>query len=208
MRIWLPTLTLDSIPTHHHLQGMVLFTLTATVPSLRPPPCPPGSSACRAPSAGQNAVLYVAVALGCAGTGGTRFNLATMGANQFDRPRDQNVFFNWYFFVMYVAAIIGSTAVVYVQDNVGWGWGFGVCAAANAASVVVLLLGTGYYRGAAPEGSPYVGLARALVAAARKWSVAAPPAGVEHYYFGGGPGEGKRRVPTASFRYGGSSLSD
>ncbi|MQM06241.1 hypothetical protein Taro_039062 [Colocasia esculenta] len=183
------------------LLGMVLFTLTATVGSLRPPPCPPGANACKSPSPGQNAVLYLAVALGCAGTGGTRFNLATMGANQFDNPRDQNVFFNWYFFVMYVAGIIATTAVVYVQDNVSWGWGFGICTAANAASVVVLLLGAGYYRGATPGGSPYVGLARVLVAATRKWRVAAAreEATEVEYYCGSSSGE-KHKVPTGSFR--------
>lgn len=190
-----------SSTTFRQPQGTALFTSTATAGALRPPPCQPASSAaCREPSAGQNALLYMAVTLLCMGAGGTGFNMATMGANQFDRPADQGTFFNWYFFVMNVGAIIGSTVVVYVQDNVSWGWGFGACAAASAAGVTALLLGARYYRSAVPEMSPLLGLARVLVAAGRKWRTPAMAESTEYYYGGSGEGKPKLQSPTPSFR--------
>ena len=53
--------------------------------------------------------------------------MATMGANQFDKPEDQGIFFNWYFFAVYVTALISATAIVYIEDSVSWGLGFGLC---------------------------------------------------------------------------------
>nr|CAD1828865.1 unnamed protein product [Ananas comosus var. bracteatus] len=108
----------------HCYQLGVLFTVTAAVPSLRPMPCSLSSDSCKPASAGQLAVLYAAVALLAVGAGGTRFNSATVGANQFDKAQDQEVFFNWFFILLYAASIIGATAIVYIQDRVSWALGF------------------------------------------------------------------------------------
>ena len=35
-------------------------------------------------------------------------------------------FFNVYFFGLELAKLTAATAVVYVQENVGWGWGLGI----------------------------------------------------------------------------------
>ncbi|KAL6865029.1 hypothetical protein ACP4OV_016180 [Aristida adscensionis] len=150
------------------LQSFVLFTLSAALPSLRPPPCAPPAAACQHGTPGQLAVLYAAVCLLAIGAGGTRFNLATMGADQFASLRDQDTFFNWYFVFLNTSFLIGDTVVIYLQDDVSWSLGFGVCVATSAASLVVLLLGVRYYRMPAPKGSPYTGLARVVVAAVRK----------------------------------------
>ncbi|KAK4852260.1 hypothetical protein QYF36_022459 [Acer negundo] len=66
--------------------------LTASLNSLRPPQCEIGSSLCKSPSKLQFAVLYGGLALGCIGFGGGRFTLATMGANQYDKQKDQGNF--------------------------------------------------------------------------------------------------------------------
>ncbi|CAM0947601.1 unnamed protein product [Alopecurus aequalis] len=149
--------------------AFVLFTLSAALPSLRPPQCPaPSDPSCQHGTPGQFAVLYAAVFLLAIGTGGTRFNVATMGAAQFSRSRDQDTFFNWYFVFLYTSYLVGDTAIVYIQDGVSWALGFGVCLATTVFSFVMLLAGARYYRPPAPKGSPYSELARVIVAAVRK----------------------------------------
>ncbi|VAI30595.1 unnamed protein product [Triticum turgidum subsp. durum] len=164
--------------------SFVLFTLSAALPSLRPPRCPAPSAACQRGTPEQLAVLYAAVSLLAIGTGGTRFNVATMGADQFGGARDQDTFFNWYFVFLYASFLIGDTAIVYIQDGVSWALGFGVCLAATAFSLVLFLLGARYYRMPAAKGSPYSELARVVVAAVRKARVRVGALGPVRYYVG------------------------
>ncbi|EMS54229.1 putative nitrate excretion transporter 3 [Triticum urartu] len=164
--------------------SFVLFTLSAALPSLRPPYCPAPSAVCQRGTAGQLAVLYAAVSLLAIGTGGTRFNVATMGADQFGGARDQDTFFNWYFVFLYASFLIGDTAIVYIQDGVSWALGFAICLAATAFSLVLFLLGARYYRMPAPNGSPYSELARVVVAAVRKARVHVGALGPVPYYVG------------------------
>ncbi|KAK1285755.1 Nitrate excretion transporter 1 [Acorus calamus] len=178
--------------------GMVLFTLTASLPSLHPHQCPNASTSTVAcgPSTSQMAVLYSALALMVIGGGGSRFTNATLGADQFSIARDQNVFFNWYFVVFYVSYIIGSTVIVYIEDNVGWGLGLGICAVANAAAMVVLLIGRRFYRVTKASGSPFTGLVQVMVASTVKWGM--DKEGAEYYY--GSKLDG-RSPPSRSFRF-------
>ncbi|EXC33229.1 Nitrate excretion transporter 1 [Morus notabilis] len=111
-----------------NLLGVILFALTAMLDCLRPPRCEKGSlglGLCKSPSRVQFVVLYSGLALLSVGAG-TCSVIATMGANQLDRPEDCRILFNWFFFINYVCAVIGST-VVYVEDNVSWALGFGMC---------------------------------------------------------------------------------
>jgi peptide/histidine transporter 3/4 len=172
------------IPSNVILQSFVLFTLSAALPSLRPPHCPTPSAACQQGTPGQLAVLYAAVFLLAVGTGGTRFNMATMGADQFSTSRDQDTFFNWYFAFLYASFVAGETAMVYLQDGVSWSLGFGVCLAATAFSLVMLLLGARYFRMPPPKGSPYSELARVVVAAVRKGRVDVGALDHAQYYVG------------------------
>ncbi|XP_043701386.1 protein NRT1/ PTR FAMILY 2.7-like [Telopea speciosissima] len=149
------------------LLGIILLTLTAMLDSLRP-------SHGETPSRLQLGVLYSALTLTSIGLGGTRFTIATMGADQLIKPKDQGVFFNWYFFTIYVSSVISFTAIVYVEDNVGWGWGFGLSAAVNAVGLAVFWAGKRYYRSVKPKGSPFVSLARVVVATIRKWKLVVP----------------------------------
>ncbi|KAJ4979689.1 hypothetical protein NE237_010469 [Protea cynaroides] len=146
------------------LLGIILLTLTATLHSLRPSD---GETASRL----QLGVLYSALMLASIGVGGTRFTMATMGADQFIKGKDQGVFFNWYFFTFYVANVISFTAIVYVQDNFGWILGFGLCMGTNAIGLAIYLVGGRYYRCVKPKGSPFISLARVLVATIRKWNL-------------------------------------
>lgn len=102
------------------------------------------------------------------GVAGTRFTIATMGADQFDTPKQRQVSFNWYVFTLYTSSVIATTAIVFVEDNVGWAWGFGICAAFNVVGLAVFLSGKRFYRRVEAQGSPFVGLARVVAAALRK----------------------------------------
>ncbi|KAJ4725953.1 protein NRT1/ PTR FAMILY 2.7-like [Melia azedarach] len=159
------------ISTFISLLGITLLTLTASFDSLRPQQCKIGSSFCKTPSKTQLAVLYASIALSCIGIGGSRFTLATMGANQFDKPEDQGIFFNWFFIAFYSASVISTTAFVYVEDSVSWTLGFCLCIAANFAAFAIFLLGKRFYRHEKPQGSPFLALARVIVATVRKWKV-------------------------------------
>ena len=64
--------------------------------------------------------------------------------------------------------LVAVTAVVYVQDNVGWGWGLGVPAACMGVSVAAFVAGYPMYRRLHPAGSPFTRLAQVVAAAARK----------------------------------------
>ncbi|KAF8395016.1 hypothetical protein HHK36_018955 [Tetracentron sinense] len=183
------------------LLGMILLTLTATVHSLRPPPCTSGSDTCETPSKLQFAILYTVIATAAIGAGGTRFTVATMGADQFDKPKDQAIFFNWYFFTLYVSSIISSTAIVYVQDNVGWGLGFGLGIVANVIGIAFFLFGIRHYRYVKPQGSPFTSLARVVVATIRKRKVSVSLGSEDYYYEGSGVTKLPSPTPTSSFRF-------
>ncbi|KAF0910407.1 hypothetical protein E2562_002872 [Oryza meyeriana var. granulata] len=154
--------------------ALVVFTLTASVPGLRPPACIPGAPGmppCETATAGKMAALYAGVFLLSVSAAGARFNQATMGADQFESLADRDVFFNWYFIFVYGSAVLGSTVLVYVQDEVSWELGFGLAGVASVVALAALLLGGRYYRRPAAQGSPFTGIARVIVAAARKRKV-------------------------------------
>ncbi|GMY19037.1 protein NRT1/ PTR FAMILY 2.6-like [Fagus crenata] len=165
------------------LLGIVLLTLTTTLDPLRPHPCDNGSSLCTPPSTVQYAVLYTGLALACVGSGGTRFTLATMGANQFDKPKDQGIFFDWYFFTFYLALAVSNTVIVYIEDNVSWRLGFGLSAITNFIALALFFFGNRFYLHDKPQGSPFTGLVRVIVATIRKWK-AKLSSNIEDYYFG------------------------
>ncbi|OMO91425.1 Proton-dependent oligopeptide transporter family [Corchorus olitorius] len=150
------------------LLGLIMLTLTAKLGSLRPPPCETGSNLCQAPSKQQMAILYVSLTMASVGFGGTRYALATVGANQLDKPKDKDTFFNWFFFIWYSVWMISSTALVYVEDSISWGLGYGISFAANFVAVVIFFAGYKIYRHDKPQGSPFTALIRVVVAAVRK----------------------------------------
>ncbi|EOY18514.1 Nitrate excretion transporter 1, putative [Theobroma cacao] len=165
------------------LLGMILLTLTTTIHSLKPSPCAMGASTCPTPSKLQFAVLYIALALASLGVGGTRFTIATMGADQFDDAKDQGIFFNWYFLALYIANCVSLTALIYIQDNVSWGLAFGICTVLNAIALVLFLSGKRFYRRIKPKRSPFLSILCVIFAAIRKRNVPGT-FGSQDYYYG------------------------
>ncbi|KAK1589255.1 hypothetical protein Q3G72_032018 [Acer saccharum] len=150
--------------------GMTFLTLTATLPGLRPT-CD-GNDNCNATEA-QSAATFVALYLIALGTGGIKPCVSSYGADQFDdadevEKKHKGSFFNWFYFSINVGALIASSVLVWVQDNVGWGWGFGIPAVAMAIAVAFFFSGTRLFRNQKPGGSPLTRLCQVVVASIRK----------------------------------------
>lgn len=160
----------------------MLLLLTAAINHLRPPACENGSNMCKYPSELQLAIIYLALVLASLGNAGTRFTIAPMGADQFDSPKHQGIFFNWYIFTMYTATVISSTAIVYVQDSISWTLGFILCAVANVLGLAIFLAGGRFYRIDKPQGSPFKSLAQVIVAAFSKRKVVLLENGEDKYH--------------------------
>ncbi|KAK4719912.1 hypothetical protein R3W88_018250 [Solanum pinnatisectum] len=154
------------------LLGAILLALTTTVDSLRPTPCEVGSTSCTPKPKIQYVVLYAAIVLVTLGNASLRSTLATMGANQFDKPKDQGVFFNWFFFLPFW----------FYYYNVSWKAGYIICVAANVVGAAIFLLGTRFYNNSKPEGSPFTSLARVVVASIRKRKLPLPSTSEDFYH--------------------------
>ncbi|KAK4278609.1 hypothetical protein QN277_016435 [Acacia crassicarpa] len=155
--------------------GMILLTLSASVPGIKPT-C--HGEDCHATD-GQSAICFVALYLIALGTGGIKPCVSSYGADQFDdadevEKEHKSSFFNWFYFSINIGALIASSLLVYVQDNVGWGWGFGIPAVTMALAVVSFFSGTRMYRNQKPGGSPLTRNFQVIVASIRKHKVAVP----------------------------------
>lgn len=160
---------------------MSLLTLAVSVSALRPPSCPGVKDEdCDKKASGlQVGIFYCALYIIAAGTGGTKPNISTMGADQFDdfepKERKQKLsFFNWWMFSIFFGTLFSNTFLIYIQDNVGWTLGYGLPTIGLMVSVLVFLVGSKFYRHKLPSGSPLTRIVQVLVAAARKWKEPAP----------------------------------
>uniref|UniRef100_A0A5B6ZRY1 Peptide transporter PTR3-A-like n=2 Tax=Davidia involucrata TaxID=16924 RepID=A0A5B6ZRY1_DAVIN len=170
-----------------YLSGMCLLTLAVSVPGLRPPRCTAVNVAdCEKATPLELAVFYAALYILAIGTGGTKPNISTIGADQFDdfdpKEKSQKLsFFNWWMFSIFIGILFGNTILVYIQDNVGWALGYGIPTVGLAVAIVIFLVGTPLYRHKVPSGSPFTRMARVIVAALRKWRVPIPTDSKELY---------------------------
>ncbi|PAN19535.1 hypothetical protein PAHAL_3G280500 [Panicum hallii] len=149
--------------------GMVFLTLSAVVPSLSPPPCAKNAIGCQRASSSQIAVLYLSLLCTTTAPG--------LELDAHGRPRDAKPmwsFFNIYFFGIELAKLTAATAVVYVQENVGWGWGLGIPTLTMLAAVIAFVSGYSLYVRLPPGGSPLVRLAQVTAAAFNKRRAAVP----------------------------------
>ncbi|XP_004292229.1 PREDICTED: peptide transporter PTR3-A-like [Fragaria vesca subsp. vesca] len=165
-----------------YLVGMSLLTLAVSLPALRPPSCDHGiklEDCERRATPFQVAIFYCGLYIIALGTGGTKPNISTMGADQFDEfePKEKTQklsFFNWWMFSIFFGTLFSNTILIYIQDNVGWALGYGLPTIGLAFSILVFLTGTKFYRHKLPSGSPFSRIAHVLVAYIRKWRVPIP----------------------------------
>lgn len=163
-----------------YLSGISMLTLAVSVSGLKPPTCPdPNETYCKTASTLQLAVFFGALYTIAIGTGGTKPNISTIGADQFDEfePKEKAhklSFFNWWMFGIFSGTLFANTVLVYIQDNVGWTLGYGLPTAGLAISILIFLVGTPFYRHRKPTGSPFTKMAMVIVAAFRKSKVPIP----------------------------------
>lgn len=159
---------------------MCLLTLSVSLPSLKPPKCIQNDlTNCKKASPLQLAAFYGALYTLAIGTGGTKPNISTIGADQFDDfdPKEKTSklsFFNWWMFSIFFGTLFANTVLVYIQDNVGWTLGYALPTLGLAISIAIFLAGTPFYRHKLPTGSPFTRMATVIVAALRKWKVTLP----------------------------------
>ncbi|KAI4342652.1 hypothetical protein MLD38_027250 [Melastoma candidum] len=163
-----------------YLSGMILLTLAVSLSGLKPPPCAnPAAGDCPKATSQQLAVFFGGLYTLAVGTGGTKPNISTIGADQFDdfEPKEKShklSFFNWWMFSIFFGTLFANTVLVYIQDNVGWTVGYTLPTIGLAISISIFLAGTPFYRHRVPAGSPFTRMTRVIVAAVRKWNVNVP----------------------------------
>ncbi|CAA6674857.1 unnamed protein product [Spirodela intermedia] len=164
-----------------YLSGMCLLVLAVSLPALKPPVCSniADPSGCKKASRLQLGIFFFALYLLAVGTGGTKPNISTIGADQFDEfdPKEKShklSFFNWWMFSIFLGTLFANSVLVYIQDNVGWTVGYTLPTVGLAISIVIFLAGTPFYRHKIPAGSPFTRMTRVIVAAVRKSSVPLP----------------------------------
>ncbi|VFR03361.1 unnamed protein product [Cuscuta campestris] len=155
--------------------GMALLTLSASLSALKPT-CSNG--VCN-PTVGQTSVSFIALYVIALATGGIKPCVSSFGADQFDdgdevERRQKSSFFNWFYFSINIGALVASSVLVWMQDNVGWGWGFGIPAATMVIAVASFFSGTKLYRKQRPGGSPLTRICQVVVASLRKCQVEVP----------------------------------
>ncbi|KAG6513298.1 protein NRT1/ PTR FAMILY 5.1-like [Zingiber officinale] len=201
-RFW--TFTVSSLV---YILGMVLLTMAVSIKSLRPT-C--SGEVCEKASAAQIAYFYAALYVMAVGAGGTKPNISTFGADQFDDfdPWEKKLkasFFNWWMFSSFLGGLIATLGLVYVQENVGWGVGYGIPTIGLVVSLLIFYLGTPNYRHkAVKDASPTRELRRVLATAFanRQLKLPGDPAELheldpQHYLIAG-----KRRLcHSPSFRF-------
>ncbi|KAG8370829.1 hypothetical protein BUALT_Bualt13G0024100 [Buddleja alternifolia] len=172
-----------------YFMGMCLVTLAVSVPHLRPPSCGHGikdENCDKRASPLQIGIFYGALYIIAIGTGGTKPNISTMGADQFDdfdpKERFQKLsFFNWWMFSIFLGTLFSNTFLIYIQDNVGWSVGYALPTLGLGVSIMVFIMGTRYYRHKPTSGSPLTKMARVLAATVRKWRAVVPTEPKELY---------------------------
>lgn len=156
---------------------MGTLTISASVPALRPPPC--DGSICPEASPPQYAIFFLGLYLIALGTGGIKPCVSSFGADQFDDTDSservqKGSFFNWFYFSINIGALISSSFLVWVQDNLGWGLGFGIPTVFMGLAIISFFCGTPLYRFQKPGGSPFVRMCQVIVASLKKWRINTP----------------------------------
>ncbi|XP_057419435.1 protein NRT1/ PTR FAMILY 8.3-like isoform X2 [Lotus japonicus] len=159
-----------------YLIGMCILILSATIPALKPAECV--NSVCTATLA-QSVVFFLGLYSIALGTGGIKPCIWPIGADQFDdtdnkERASKGSFFNWNYFTSNIGALIGVSALVWIEENIGWGLGYGIATSSIGIGMIVFFLGTPLYRLQKPGGSPLTRICQVVAAALRKWKLEVP----------------------------------
>ncbi|KAE9601020.1 putative proton-dependent oligopeptide transporter family, major facilitator superfamily [Lupinus albus] len=138
-----------------YLIGMCTLTLSSFVPALKPIECL--GSICPPTTPPHYVVFFIGLYLIALGTGGIKSCVSSFGADQFDDTDSQErikkgSFFNWFYFILGIGALVSSSFVVWIQENAG----------------------TPLYRFQKPGGSPITRICQVVVASIRKRDLVVP----------------------------------
>lgn len=170
-----------------YLAGLVLLTVSAAVPSLRPAPCT--GVPCSPATGTQFSVFFLALYLTSIGTGGVKSALLPFGAEQYERDdhdtdqegapapeKTKQSFFSWFFGAINLGIFVAGTLVSWVEQNVSWALGFGIATLCLLIASAAFLAATPCYRVRLPTGdTPIKAILRVLVAAFRNRTRTLPP---------------------------------
>ncbi|XP_023000481.1 protein NRT1/ PTR FAMILY 5.2-like [Cucurbita maxima] len=170
-----------------YLLGMSLLTMAVSLPMQKPPLfAQPTAGHCDKPSTLHLALYFGALYIVAIGIGGTKPNISTIGADQFDdfHPKEKNQkisFFNWWMFGIFFGAFFANIILVYIQDNIGWTLGYGLPTAGLAIATAIFVAGIPFYRHKVPAGSPFTRMAKVIVAAINNRKLPLPREAKELY---------------------------
>ncbi|KAH7691035.1 Proton-dependent oligopeptide transporter family protein [Dioscorea alata] len=127
--------------------GMCLLTLAVSLPSLKPPPCGANTNDpnCTEKASSLQGVFFTALYILAIGTGSTKLNISTIGADQFDEFNEKErahklSFFNWWMFSIFLGTFFANTVLVYIQDNVGWTVGYALPTLGLLISIIIFIV--------------------------------------------------------------------
>ncbi|PPS12975.1 hypothetical protein GOBAR_AA07654 [Gossypium barbadense] len=173
------------------LLGMIIMTVTALLPQLRPPPCS-HEGQLHGQCVGQNkAQLGILIASLCwlsIGTGGIRPCSIPFSVDQFDLTTEEgrkgnNSFYNLYYTTQTIVLLITQTVVVYIQNVISWALGFGIPTLCMLFAIVLFFVGTKVYIYIKPEGSVFAAVAQVFVAAYKKRQLNLPVDEVDGQFY-------------------------
>ncbi|CAM6111408.1 unnamed protein product [Calypogeia fissa] len=165
-----------------NLAGLFTLTIVAWDKTHHPASCNLTKSnvgACQKANRLQMGILYLAFALMAMGSGAIRPCLGPFGASQFDQTHPEEKkqlkhYFNWFFFTITFAILLGTTVIVYIQDSWGFALGFGIPSIIFLLMIIFFFSGMRFYRYNPPQGSAFTRMAQVIVAAIRKRKLAVP----------------------------------
>ncbi|KAL9259366.1 NRT1/ PTR FAMILY 5.1-like protein [Drosera capensis] len=142
-----------------YVVGMSLLTMAVSLKSLRPYCTSDGI--CSKASPLQIGFFYMALYIIAVGAGGTKPNISTFGADQFDElnPHEKKLkasFFNWWMFSAYFGSLFANSGLIYIQDNLSWSIGYGIPTIGLILSLVCFYIGTPLYRHKPKNGNSHM----------------------------------------------------
>ncbi|XP_059149306.1 solute carrier family 15 member 4-like [Physella acuta] len=104
---------------------------------------------------GKSVVYLLGIFLLTLGTGGVKANISPFGAEQLESLGDGAVrsFFNWYYWVINIGALVAYSGVAYIQQNVSFTWGLVPALVSAALQIPIFTAPRKLYTCTRPQGS-------------------------------------------------------
>lgn len=170
---------------------MIIMTITALLPQLRPPPCTHEEQVqglCVGQNKAQLGILIASLCWLSIGTGGIKPCSIPFSVDQFDLTTEEgrkgnNSFYNLYYTTQTIVLLITQTVVVFIQNDVSWALGFGIPTLCMVFAIVLFFVGTKVYIYIKPEGSVFAAVAQVFAAAYKKRKLNLPADEVDGQFY-------------------------